>query len=205
MENGIKIVRMRQDQVDLMTQIFSLSDDARSSLIAVLSKSGSMRGLGDYKNWLQDQISPSEGFIKPYGPANFPTNTPASKPKDAIDGLEKIHAELVRQRTPTRPLIRSKLVDQNGITLDWTANGQMSRLMIRNKGPNSIWMAFDQKGASVDNFTSNNSVEVQANESWNVELCAFAYLGLKAGAGNTGTAHAIAFPSNSGMMAGSVG
>lgn len=200
-------VRMRPDQHELVKSIFSLPPHDLKNLSNMLTKVGKARGingLGDWENWLQDRIAPSEGFVKPYGPSNFPVAI-TGKVTTAEQWLEKIYNELVKQNTPTRPLVRGKLVDTTGVTLDWTASGLMSRLLIRNKGAtNSVWMAFDQSGASVDNFTSNNSFEVQAQEAITIEGCAFSRLGLRCSAG-TATVHAIAFPANSGKGNGAVG
>jgi hypothetical protein len=146
-----------------------------------------MPGMGDYAEALRYQIEPAEGAMKPYGPANAPITdkTPTT--------LADIKKQLEMQNNSSVPLIRGKVINDAGVTLDWSMIGQMDRITIRNRGSNSVWIAFDVGGPSVDAFTSDLSIEVQSQESWSFTNCAFFKIGCKCAAGQTSIVHAVAF------------
>lgn len=219
MSNGIVKVKMTADQLGafrvVLGEPFSVIGDG--SLVAVtttqqkfeafskiLQNKPKGMGMGDYKSWLADRLLPAEGFVQPYGVADFPVNiTP--DPATEKDLLSDIKDQLVAQKTSRQPLLRAIDVTTAGQTLDWSALGRMARIMIRNKGTSSVWIAFDQEGPSVVAATSDLSWELQANEALSIEQIDFQKIGCKcAAAGPTGTVHAIAFPPNSGDFGGAV-
>jgi hypothetical protein len=95
------------------------------------------------------------------------------------------------------------------LTLDWSkdagdlkAYGQMGRIMIRNKGPNSVWFSFDEDGASVVPDNTSAPVDADGNpcsrwelepkESYNVDNTVFFKIGLACAAAETAVVHASA-------------
>ena len=156
-------------------------------------------GMGDYKSWLANRLVPAEGFPKPLGITDAPVQTTPAAPAT----LDDVASILNNQNQPMQPLLRAMLVDSTGETMDWSAHGTMTRIMIRNKGPNSVWFAFDTFGQSVVAATSDLSWELQSQEALSIERCTFNKIGLKSPSG--GTVHAIAFPDNSGANGGAIG
>jgi cysteine synthase len=127
--------------------------------------------------------------------------------------LGSVQQELINQSVATQPYIRSALVTGaiTGVpdqpqTLDWSMLGVMQRLMIRNKGPNSVWMSFDKSGGSVPPTVSNDSIEIQAQEAWIFERTLFQRVGLRcaasSGSANTATVHAVAWRGPAGRAGG---
>jgi hypothetical protein len=168
--------------------------------------------LNDYSTGFPKLVAPASGLVRPPntpgsenppGPANFPV-VPA-KPMSNTDLLHGILKQLTYQNIARMPHIRSSDVDANGQTLDWSMVGLMDTLMIRNKGPKSVWIAFDIDGPAVDNFSpSDLSWELLANESVNITLCQFYKIGLRCAASETGSVHAIAFQAVAGDLGGSI-
>lgn len=150
-----------------------------------------MRGIGDYNPQLRDRINPANTFPQPPGPSNFPIAGPMVKTTDQL--LAEILDELKKQSTSRRPVVRSGLVDSVGITLDWSQVGSMDRIFMRNKGPDSAWYGWDVDGKTVDNYTSNQSTEIQAQESVCFSLCLFKRIGFRCATGKSATIHATAF------------
>lgn len=218
MANGIVKVKMTADQLGAFRVVLgdpfaAVSDGALVSVTTTQSKFDAFAkilqnkpkgmGMGDYKSWLADRLLPAEGFIEPYGVADFPVNiTP--DPATPQDLLGDIKDQLVAQKTSRQPLLRALSVTSVGQTLDWSALGRMARIMIRNKGGSSAWIAFDQEGPSVVAATSDLSWELQAQEALSIELCDFQKIGCRCAAAGTATVHAIAFPPNSGDFGGAV-
>lgn len=187
---GEKIsVILRPDQIEWIRAILE-------------SQPKGMNGLADYRSLLSQRIQPAQGFEMPFGPANYPVQTNAQA--SPTDLLNKIADQLIAQKSARQPLLRSINVTNAGQTLDWSTIGMMTRVMIRNKGASSAWIAFDQNGPSVDNFTSDNSWELQAQEALSIELCAFSKIGCRCTGAGTATIHAMAFPANSGDFGGAV-
>jgi len=166
----------------------------------IKQKPHGMGSLADYQNWLMDQQQEARGFVQPFGITDAPIKIDPEPPADLKDILK----ELMNQREPREPLLRAASVTSSGQQLDWSAHGTMTRLLIRNKGSNSAWMAFDVDGAQVVASTSDLSWELQAQEALSLELCIFQKVGLKCSGGQTATVHAIAFPATSGDLAGAV-
>lgn len=159
-------------------------------------------GLDDYSSDFPAQVTPATNVPKPRGPSNFPVQTPPpSTPTELLQGILK---QVTNQNLARIPHIRSRDIDQNGQTLDWSQIGLMDKFLLRNKGPDSVWVSFDMAGPSVDSFTSDLSIEVQMNESWNIPFCQFYKIGAKCAAGGTGTLHAIAFQASAGDLGGGI-
>ena len=159
------------------------------------------RGIGDYREALHEAVEPSSGPLRPIGPAAFPIATAQSATINQL--LTDILSELKKQNVARTPLIRSVAVTPAGQTLDWSQIGLMDRFLLRNLGPKSVWIACDMTGPAVDAFTSDLSVEVQANESYSIPLCRFFKIGCRCAAGGTGTVHAVAFQATAGNLGGS--
>lgn len=165
------------------------------------------RGVGDFDEPHITAIRPNDPKVVPPGPADFPAQVPPQPVNDLNDIgdlLKRILQELINQSIAAAPVIRAKAVTSAGQTLDWSSRGTMDRLMIRNKGTNSVWFAFDMNGPAVNAFTSDLSFELQANESVNLSLCSFQKIGVICASGQTGTVHAIAFQSVAGNQAASI-
>ncbi len=118
--------------------------------------------------------------------------------------LQAILNELKLQNSASKPIMRAASVTDVGKTLDWSAEGIMTRIVMRNKGPNSAWYSYDIKGPGVDAFTSNASFEIQAQESINLTATQFSMIGLRCAAGQTAVVHAQAWKSQSGTQSGSM-
>ena len=167
-------------------------------------KKQGVRGFGDFDEPHIDAVRPVPNMPRPPGPANFPLSENA--PVSSNDLLKQILAELVKQNTASRPVIRSKSlgVSDNG-TLDWTTVGIMDRLVMRNAGPDNVWFAFDTNGPAVNGFTSDQSFLILPNESINLVNCQFRKIGLITGPGTTGaTVNAIAFQAQAGNQSNSI-
>lgn len=168
--------------------------------------------LGDYAETFVDGIRPATSAPLPMGPANFPAAVaPPSNVTDSNGWLQAIYGmmaraveELVRQNIASRPVIRSKVITDAGQTLDWSTRGTFDRLLMRNKGPNSAWFAFNMNGPAVNPTTCDLSFELQANESVNLTHCQFEKVGLKCSLGQTATISAIAFQTPAGNQAGTI-
>ncbi len=158
------------------------------------NKSGPAR-LGDFNEPFLTNIRPASSIPLPKGPSDFPVQT--TQPETQQQTLDSILQELKYQNIASSPVIRSKDVDSTGQTLDWTPIGIMDRLMMRNKGPNSLWFSFDKNGPAVVASTSDESFELQANESINLTHCRFQKVGVKC-SGGTATVHAIGWQSVAG-------
>lgn len=163
---------------------------------------GNLQHLGDYDNALRRRRIPATGQTAS-GPLDGPIHTEEKSPIE--DVVRDILTELLKENFAATPHIRS--ADLGGAeplftTLDWSAVGQMGRFVLRNKGASSVWISFDVNGESVDAFTSDRSVEVQPNESWNLDRTRFFKIGVK----TTGaaTVHAIAYEEASGRGKGAV-
>lgn len=157
-----------------------------------------LRNLADYESRLRQRQIPATGLTAG-GPMDGPINTQ----REAT--LNDVLAELMKDNFASTPNIRSAELNPVSpyATLDWSAIGQMGRFVLRNKGPQSVWIAFDINGESVDAYTSDRSVEVQANESWNLDKTAFYKIGLKT-AGGSAVVHAIAYQVSAGRGRGAV-
>jgi len=160
--------------------------------------------LGDYPNPLHQRILPATSMPMPPGPARFPTETKLVQTPAEI--LASILRELKNQMMPTKGIFQAVAV--NGLrpqTLDWSAFGMMTRLVIRNAGPQSVWFQFDIEGGNVDNFTSNQSWMLQSQESFNVTNELFMKIGLRCAAGgaNNALVHARAWGTPAGKQEGS--
>ncbi len=174
-------------------------------------RSKRMNGVGDFVEPFIESIRPATSMPHPPGPADFPVQVLPTTPTTEIDlltailgVLRNILAELIKQNIAANPVTRAQNIDSTGETLNWTAVGIMDRLMIRNKGANSVWISFDINGPAVDAFTSDLSFELQANESINLTHCAFQKIGCKCAGGQTATVHAIAFQTVAGNQAGAI-
>lgn len=162
-----------------------------------------VRGFGDFDEPFIDGVRPVPTMPQPPGPANFPVN--AAVPATNNDLLTQILAELVKQNTASRPVIRSAAIgasDQS--TLDWTTVGIMDRLVMRNAGPDSVWFAFDTNGPAVNAFTSDQSFEILANESINLVNCQFRKIGIATSVGTGARVNAIGFQAQAGNQSNSI-
>ncbi len=168
-------------------------------------------GMRDYIGFPKS-TAPASGLVRPPntpgsenppGPADFPVVP--GRPMSTAELLHGILTQITRQNIARIPHIRSSDVDANGQTLDWSMIGLMDTLIIRNKGPKSVWIAFDIDGPAVDNFSpSDLSWELLMNESVNLSLCQFERVGLRCAAGETGSVHAFAFQAVAGNLGGSI-
>jgi len=158
------------------------------------------QGLNDYREALRRRIAASSGGIDlaSMGPSNFPVDAPS-----VAATLGDVLQELKLQNVARIPILRAAVVDTTGVTLDWSQIGLMDRFLFRNKGPQSVWIAFDVGGPAVDAFVSDLSFEVQANESISIPLCQFYKIGCRCAAGS-GTVHAVAFQATAGDLQGSI-
>lgn len=160
--------------------------------------------MGDYQNPLAQRIPPATSMPMPPGPAKFPTETQLVKTPAQL--LADILRELKNQMMPTKGIFRSATVTgARPQTLDWSAMGMMTRLVIRNAGPQSVWFNFDMDGLGVDNFNpSDQSWMLQAQESFNVTNELFMKIGLRCAVGaNTAVVHARAWGTPAGKQEGS--
>lgn len=156
-------------------------------------------GVGDYSARPQlRQPAPNPGAIQPHGPANFPVTTPGNETTQEL--LRQIRDELRGQNIATKAVIRSAAVDDVGVTLDYSQVGLMGRIQFRNKGPDSVWIAADTEGEAIEAFTGDQSIEVQANESWCTPNELFSKIGCKCAAGETATVHSKAFVATAGNL-----
>lgn len=155
---------------------------------------------------LHARILPPTGVPHPMGPSNFPQKLPdaPSTPLSELQQLRQLLANMMDKNSARVPLIRSGDVTSTGQTFDWSMMGDMERLMIRNKGTNSVWIAFEAEGTNVDNFTSDGSIEIQAQEAWSFTQCKFQKIGLRCSAGQTATVHAVAFQKAFGDFGGAI-
>lgn len=174
---------------DMPDTFFSRNASAIQKSRVKISGMGGI-GLGDYPENFIDEVQPAPVTI-PIGPANFPVSTDPNATMTQL--LQNILDELVRQNTAARPVIRSSLAGSTGATLNWDSVGVMDRLMMRNSGPQSVWFSFDRDGSSVQAFTSDESFELQANESVNLTHCIFSKIGLKCAGGGAATVNSVAF------------
>lgn len=154
------------------------------------------RGLQDHDVSLPHRTTPAP-VRPPLGPANFPVTGPEATAVDLLKAL-------VAQSQAKIPQIRSSDITAAGQTLDWSALGLMDRILIRNKGANSVWIAWDVNGEAVDAFTSDLSFELQAQEAISIPACQFYKIGCKCAAGQTGTVHAVAFLATTENLSGSI-
>ncbi len=165
-------------------------------------------GVGDFVDPFLDSTRPATSMPQPPGPADFPVvPAPADQTTlmQILDLLKRILAELIKQNIASDPVTRARSVNvSDSGTLDWSQRGTMDRLMIRNKGPNSVWFAFDMNGPAVDAFTSDLSFELQPQESVNLSHCKFEKIGLKCGSAGGAVVHAIGFQSVAGDQAASI-
>ena len=158
--------------------------------------------LRDYNTDLSRRIQQASAMKVPPGPANSPVSQPAntSPTLDTIvELLTRILRELLDQNTPLTPILRSSTVSSSGATLDWSAFGTMAAVSIRNKGPDSVFVSFDMSGESVDANVTDNSFELQAQESLNLGKVKFQKIGVKCASGKTGSVNAIGFKSVTGQ------
>lgn len=155
-----------------------------------------MRGLSDYAQTFAHNTQPSSGGVgRAKGPANFPLSQKGLETPQQL--MSNVLLELKKQNVARVPIMRAGTANTTGITLDWSQVGLMDRIMIRNKGAASVWIAFDTSGPSVAPYTCDLSFELQANESLAIPLCQFFKIGCRTAAGN-GVVHAIAFQSVAG-------
>lgn len=184
----------------------------RAAAGAHAARGKAMTGVGDYVEPFTDGIRPATSMPLPAGPADFPVQQgPFVQPTTVEGWLSKLFdlgtrilEELIRQNIAARPVIRSGASDENGTTLDWNAVGVMDRLMIRNKGPNSVWYGFDRNGPAVQAATSDESFELQTNESVNVTHCRYQKIGLRCAPGGSAVVHAIGFQTVAGNQAAAI-
>ncbi len=169
---------------------------------AAQSRSSGLFGFGDFVEPFIEGIRPATSMPQPPGPADFPVQTNA--PVTDNDLLKRILAELIAMNTPARPVIRSLIANEDGQTLDWQAAGIMDRLVMINNGPDPLWYAFDVSGPAVNAFTGDQSFELLANTSINLERCQFYKIGVICASGKTSTVNAIAFRSVAGNQAASI-
>lgn len=155
--------------------------------------------LGDYGNQIFDRRVPATGIERQQGPVQFPVTSP---PKPAT--LDDVRKELAAQNLSLRPNMRAAVVTSAGITLDWSNVGVMERIMIRNKGPNSVWISFDIEGKAVIAAVSDLSWELQSQEALSIPRCLFQKIGCKCAGIQGGTVHAIAFQNSGRDYAGAV-
>lgn len=160
-----------------------------------------VNGFGDFDEPFIAGVQPAN-FPKPPGPSDFPVAT--TDTQTAAEVQAAILQELKYQNIASRPVGRSADVDGGGQTLDWSPVGVMDRIVMRNKGPNSLWYSWDKNGPAVQAFTSNESTELQMNESMAFTHCIFQKIGVRCQGGQTATIHATAFQSVAGNQAASI-
>ena len=163
-------------------------------------------GMGDYDEELPRRVQPSSGPMgkrQIVGPSNFPIT--AQQGKTIADWLSEILQELKKQNVARIPLMRAGAVTgSTPVTLDWSQIGLMDRFLFRNKGPDSVWIAFDMNGSAVNSFTSDLSFEVMPLESINIPLCQFYKIGCKCLSGQSATVHSVAFQAVAGNLGWSI-
>lgn len=176
-------------------------------------------GMGDFVDPFLRSIQPNPGALDPKGPVNFPITDPTMNDeaiaslsgedlmrailrtlRQVRDETRGVRAELHAMNNPGVPVLRSADATDAGKSLDFSAAGQMDRFLARNKGANSIWIAFDIAGEAVDAFTSDLSYELQAQESICIPRCLFRQIGCKCAGGETGTIHVVAFMATAGNL-----
>ncbi len=175
-------------------------------------RAGPMKpGMGDFAEPFIDGVRPATSMPMPAGPADFPVQIATAVPttvedllRAILDAIERGVQELIKQNIAAEPVLRAQDITDVGQTLNWSSVGIMDRLMLRNKGANSVWIAFDINGPAVDSFTSDLSFELQANESINLTHCAFQKIGAKCSSGQTATLHGVAFQTIAGNQAGAI-
>lgn len=192
------------NNIDMPDAFLSRVSNAKTSTGRRLGQAPNrLNGMGDYPEEFIDEVRPATSAPQPPGPADFPITNPNTDPT-TNELLARILNELIRQNTATRAVIRASNVDSVGQTLDWSMVGMMDRLIIRNKGTSSVWFSFDRNGPAVNSFTSNESWELQANESVNITLSLYQKVGLRCATGQTGTVHAMGWQSVAGNQAGAI-
>ncbi len=169
--------------------------ETNNGLIAAARNLGlKQRGVGDFDEDFRNGIRPATSMPLPPGPADFPV---AVAPKDTPGNLSEIAAllrrillEMIRQSTPARPVMRTTAVDDVGQTLDFSQRGIMDRLMMKNKGPNSVWYGYDFNGPAVKTSDCDLSWEIEVGETINLALCQYEKIGLRCATGETAVVHA---------------
>jgi hypothetical protein len=152
--------------------------------------SGGMGRMLDYTNPFAHTTSPASSLVQPPGPSDTPIQKATPQPATLNDLLQQMR----QNNDPQRAIFRGLVLGAGGNgTLDWSMLGLMTRIVIRNKGPNSVFFAFDISGPQINTFTSDNSWELQANESFNGDTI-FYKIGLRCKAGETAVINAAAWP-----------
>lgn len=170
-------------------------------------RAAGLGAVGDFDEPFTTGVRPVPAIPSPAGPSNFPVN-PAASTATTEQLLAQVLAELVKQNTASKPVIRSSLVVGGGgdATLDWTTIGIMDRIVMRNIGPGPVWFAFDINGPAVNPFTGDQSFEIQVGESINLSNCSFRKIGLRTDPTNIlgATVNAIGFQAVAGNQAASI-
>lgn len=152
--------------------------------------SGGMGRMFDYVNPFAHTTTPSQSLVTPPGPADTPIQKAVQPPATLNDLLQQMR----QNNDPQRAVFRGLAIGAGGNgTLDWSMLGLMTRIVIRNKGPFSVFFAFDISGPQINTFTSDNSWELQANESFNADTVFFK-IGLRCSAGQNAVVNASAWP-----------
>jgi hypothetical protein len=96
------------------------------------------------------------------------------------------------------PVFRSGLADQAGIFLSWVAVSEMGALYIVNRGPDTVFMAFDALPASATIGDGRQSIEL--GDTVNLDDVSYSQIGLLCAAAETAVVEAIGLirPGNSG-------
>lgn len=155
---------------------------------------------------LRDRVVPPRGFVPPIGPSNFPVELPPEKetPLSVLRELRQLVQNLMDQNAARAGIIRAADVTDAGQTLDWSQFGDMARVMMRNKGPDSLWFSFNEDGQNVPPTTGDGSFEIQAQEAISIPNILFQKIGVRCATGDTATIHAIAFQKSFGDFGGSI-
>lgn len=155
---------------------------------------------------LRERIVPAKGYINPPGMTNFPVKLPetAPTPLNELQQIKQLLANLMDQNAARTPILRGRDVTDVGQTMDFSMFGDMARVMIRNAGPDSVWMSFNEDGRNTPTTTGDGSFEIQAQEAVSITNCQFQKIGLRCATGDTGKVHAIAFQKSFGDFGGAI-
>jgi hypothetical protein len=155
--------------------------------------SGGMGRLADYVNVIQHATMPARSLPTPPGPADTPVNQANPTPASLRDLLDQLR----QNNNPQRGVFRNLAIGAGLFgTLDWSMLGMMSRVVLYNNGPNTVFFAWDTSGQQIDAFISDNSWPLYSGMSYNADTV-FYKIGLRCAAGASGTVSATAWPSPS--------
>jgi hypothetical protein len=138
------------------------------------------------------------------------TNAPTSlgpqpaTPLNELQQIKQLLANTLQKQQAQTGIIRAALVTDAGHTFDWSMIGNMSRILLRNAGPDSVWIAFNEDGPNTPPTTGNGSIEVQAQEAWSIPNILFQKIGLRCATGDTAKVHSIAFKQSFGDFGGGI-